>query len=294
MATSARSNSPPAGTATAQSRRSSCRRSPLAKRSQQSPPVEHTTRAAATRVARSGFRARLSRPPASAKSDCPGQLASNFHNLGCPGLGLVAVRTFIYGERDIPDVLGRRARKTLAVCVLPDGLIDVIAPEQVSCERREDRPASTDALDPKVGAGKPTQNFRRLKQQAAHCRQVIIKYQFSFDMTAAFAPGGELSVFARFCTPIAENATAVARCAMLCQVAGRRECHAVADQHRIRHPQAPGPRRAACGPAGRSRSVGAARRHSEAGRPFRRPARAGQKVIFTPIPISRGSTSVAS
>ncbi|MBL3551488.1 hypothetical protein [Rhodovulum sulfidophilum] len=135
------------------------------------------------------------RCPVQPIADMPGQLASNFHDLGCPGLGLVAARTFIYGEGDIPDVLGRRARKTLAVCVLPDGLIDVIAPEQVSCERSEDRPASTDAMDPKVGAGKPAQNFAQLTQQAAHCCQVIIKYYFSFHMAAVCALRFELSVF---------------------------------------------------------------------------------------------------
>ncbi len=51
------------------------------------------------------------------------------------------------------------------------------------------------ALDLKVGAGKPAQNFAQLTQQAAHCCQAIIKYSSPFHMAAVCAPGFEPSVF---------------------------------------------------------------------------------------------------
>lgn len=46
-------------------------------------------------------------------------------------------RTLIYGNLDIPYLLERRARKTLAISVLPDGEIEVVAPEEASYEKIE-------------------------------------------------------------------------------------------------------------------------------------------------------------
>ncbi|WP_417729503.1 M48 family metallopeptidase [Roseovarius sp.] len=48
------------------------------------------------------------------------------------------VRSIAYGDQEIPFVLDRRARKTLAINVLPDGGLEVVAPEQTTYEKIEE------------------------------------------------------------------------------------------------------------------------------------------------------------
>ncbi len=48
------------------------------------------------------------------------------------------VHTVTYGDQDIPFFLERRTRKTLAINVLPDGTVEVVAPEQALYEKIEE------------------------------------------------------------------------------------------------------------------------------------------------------------